>query len=182
MYASENAKECMNPILIMHQTVGFPMVPDDIDPRHPLFDSFDMVFNGHIHQYSKVNARFINVGTPIHRDAGDIGQEKGYLIYDIETGKYERVITEGYPVFRKVEEGGDPIPEEWKDDYIMWVPKAIEVTPEGKEIQENFNHNKVPRTTLLNNYLDMKVTEESELNKGDVFNYGNKLMEYADKV
>ena len=164
-------------ILLIHQTVGIgiSLVPDDIAANDPLFDGFDAVFNGHVHTYSKVNAKFYNVGTPIHRDAGDIGKDKGYLIFDTESGEVERVITTGYPVFRKVPDN-QSVPPEWDEDYILFVPAQIEVTLEEKEIRDRFDHNRLSRAELLKNYLAGKDSNDQH------YKYGNELLAHADKL
>ena len=164
--------------LLMHQTVGFAdLVPDDIDPRDPLFDPFDLVFNGHIHAHSVVNAKFINVGSPLHRDAGDIGKEKGVLLLDAKSGKFVRIVLD-YPVYRKLDEG-EEIPEEWKDDYIVWMPKQIEVTIEEQEIAEKFDHNRVSRDELLSNYIKLKLDPENPKQAKRIISYGKKLLSHV---
>lgn len=163
--------------LLMHQTVGFmDLVPDDIDPEDPLFDSYDAVFNGHIHKGSQVTQKFYNVGSPIHRDAGDIGQDKSYLILDTDTNEVERVYTTGYPVFRQIEEG-EEIPEDWADDYVKIIPKQIEVSVDEEEIREQFDHNRVSREELLNNFVSMKL--DDDLNGDAITAYGQSLLRYV---
>jgi DNA repair exonuclease SbcCD nuclease subunit len=163
--------------LLMHQTVGFTdLVPDDIDPDNIILKEFDYVFNGHIHKHSIVRNNFINVGSPIHRDAGDVGQDKGYLILDTDLNTIERVITEGYPVFRHLEEG-EEMPEEWEDDYVIVVPKPILVSQDEVEVQEKFDHNRVSHADLLKNFAELKIEPEAE-NKEDIISYGLSLLEH----
>lgn len=165
--------------LTMHQTVGFDqdLAPDDIDPKDPLLTPFDMVFNGHIHTHSIVSERFINVGTPLHRDAGDIGKDKGILIFDTATDTFERIILD-FPQYRRVVEG-DPIPEEWENDYIQIEPKQIEVKVEEREIKENFNQHTKSKTDLVSNYVANRVDDKDEKAK-KIRKYGEKLLSYAD--
>ena len=166
-------------ILLMHQVIGFghELVPDDIDPNHGLFEPFDWVFNGHIHKHSVIGPGFINVGSPIHRDAGDVGQKKGVLLYNYETNGVERIILKGYPQYRHLPEG-QPHPPEWDEDYVIIVPEQIEVSLDEKEVQEKFDHHKVPKAELLKNYLEMK-----ELPGGletDIHVYGNELLSHVE--
>ena len=170
-------------ILLMHQTIGFghDLVPDDIDPEDPRFEAFDMVFNGHIHTYSKINPKFYNVGSPIHRDAGDIGKAKGVLLYDSTTGKVNKIILKGYPEYRKVSES-DEIPEIWKDDYVIVVPNPIEVTPEEEEIRENFSPVKKSREELLTSYIDIKFRDTDPEFGKKVFEYMPKLLSHEVEV
>ena len=165
--------------LLMHQTVvlDIALVPDDINPKDKLLEGYDYIFNGHIHDHSEVTDRFINVGTPLHRDMGDVGKDKGYLILDTETNTWERVLT-NYPQFRKLEDG-EEVPEEWKDDYVVWIPKQIAVTVEEEEIREKFDHNRVSREELLQNFLAIKLGDADPIFSEAVRNYHKKLIEHA---
>ena len=167
-------------ILLMHQTVGLDisMVEEDIDPTDELFNQIEFVFNGHIHTYKEVAARWVNVGTGMHRDAQDIGQEKGYLIFDIETMSYERVLTTGYPVFRHLPED-QPCPIEWEGDYIIPVPIPIAVAPEEEEIREKFDHTKVSREELLTNFIEIKAADKDEGMLKQINSYGQSLLRYV---
>lgn len=167
-------------ILLMHQTIGFghDLVPDDIDPDDPRLKKFDMVFNGHIHKHQKIRDGFYNVGSPIHRDAGDVGQDKGFLLYDTDMTEVDRIILDDYPKFRKLPAGED-IPEGWERDYIIEIPADIEVSVEEEQVQKMFDHNKVTREELLENYLSLKKPPEG-LDMKKVTAYGHKLLSYAD--
>lgn len=166
--------------LLMHQSVGsgIDMVPDDIDPKDLLFTPFDMIFNGHIHGHSNVTKNFINVGSPLHRDAGDIGKDKGVLLFDTTTLEVERILL-NYPQYRKLDEGAE-VPEEWKDDYIVWVPKQIEIAVEEEEIREKFDHANVTKEGMIENYIKIKLTgEPGKLNGKRIYEYGKTLLDYA---
>lgn len=160
--------------LLMHQQVGFDQdfAPDDIDPDDPLLEKFAMVFNGHIHTHSQLSPKFVNVGTPLHRDAGDIGKDKGVLLFDTETDTFEQIIL-NYPQYRRLDEG-EEVPEGWEDDYIEWVPKQIEVELEEQEIQENFDHAKCSREEILDNYLQLKDSSPA------IVKYGKELLSHAN--
>lgn len=171
--------------LMMHQTVGLniSMVPDDFDPGHTLFDEYDLIFNGHIHTPSEVRAHFINVGSPIHRDAGDIGQEKSYILLNTKKVVYERIKTEGYPVFRHLPPG-QSLPEDWEGDYIIEAPDQIQVSPEEEEIREKFDHTKTSKRELLHNFVEVKLSQDPELKdlEKDIYAFGEELLQYADQV
>ena len=164
-------------ILLMHQILGFghELVPDDIDPADILFEPFDMVFNGHIHTHSELGPNFYNVGSPVHRDAGDIGQSKGFLLLTVPDNKVERILTEGYPEFRQLP-AGQPLPIEWEGDYIIDVPEEIQVAPEEQEIREQFNHTKKSRAELLNNFTTIKLANKPKKFQKAVATYGAKLL------
>lgn len=178
--ASKEAEDKPNTILLMHQTVGLglDMVEEDIDPLDPLFNAFDVVFNGHIHQYSQVADDWYNVGSPIHRDASDVGQDKGYLIYDTETKIVERVILDKYPKFRQLPADQD-LPEEWEGDYIVQVPPVQELTMDEEEVMEKFDQEGIARETLLNNYLELQLADASDKFKKQVHSYGKSMLRYV---
>lgn len=75
--------------LMMHQTVwpDNEIVPDDLDYNDERLKSFDLILNGHIHHPLQVSEKFINVGTPLHRDAGDVGTDKGFWFLDLLTAE-----------------------------------------------------------------------------------------------
>ena len=68
-----------------------------------LEDTFDYVFNGHIHKYYKFNDNVYNVGSPLHQDWGDKKDKKGFLVLDSSTNTVDRIHTK-YPEFREIDE------------------------------------------------------------------------------
>lgn len=63
---------------------------------------FDYVFCGHIHQHARFDERpFYSVGSPLPRDLADLGDPKGYLLLDTETGHVTRHLT-NYPYIERV--------------------------------------------------------------------------------
>lgn len=100
-------------ILLTHQTpkgTDNDMIPADTNPADPEYKAFDFVFNGHIHKHQQITTNYWNVGSPLHRDAGDIGQEKGFLVLDLDTKKVSRVILTGYPEFKRISATDTPDP------------------------------------------------------------------------
>lgn len=115
-------------ILLCHQTpsgLNNPNIPFDTDVHNELYEDFDLVLNGHIHAFQEITPKFINVGSPLHRDLGDLGVNKGFLVIDTDAigeGKfYKFVSTKGkYPEFElvKLKEGEDLK----KDDFNYLIP------------------------------------------------------------
>lgn len=71
-------------ILLIHQTPDGTELPVHADFRiGDLFAKYDHVFCGHIHKRQELTDSFTIVGTPLHRDFGDAGQEKGYYTYNL---------------------------------------------------------------------------------------------------
>lgn len=148
-------------ILMMHQQVGMGhgLVKDDIDPSDPLFSKFDMVLNGHIHEFKAVHDSFINVGSPIHRDAGDAGVGKGFIVMDLEDLSWGFVdITTMFPQFIH-KNVGEELTEDEKQQYVIWVPPAYAETAEEAKVVEDFNTTVKP-AELLRNFINTVATED----------------------
>lgn len=119
-------------ILLCHQTpsgLNNPNIPFDTDVHNELYEGFDLVLNGHIHAFQEITPKFINVGSPLHRDLGDLGVDKGFLVIDTEAlGEakfYKFISTKGkYPEFEliKLKEG-----EELKRDDFNYLILIREV-------------------------------------------------------
>lgn len=164
-----------NNFLLMHQTVasGLP-IEDDIEATDPLFDKFTMVFNGHIHVNQQITDKFINVGSPLHRDAGDIGKAKGFWIVDLDdpinTISFKDVTTK-YPQF--IHKTVGEIPTDWEaQQYIIWIPAELPEETSDKERSEKFQ-TKLSPASLLENYCK-EVLSEKDLK--DKLAYGLKLL------
>ena len=111
-----------NTILLIHQTPDecHPMIEGDFSATDKCWEKFHHVFCGHIHKHQRLTDNFTVVGSPLHRDSGDIGQEKGFLIYTPETNEIERVILD-FPQFKRS--------SHVEDDYHYWlVEKELETT------------------------------------------------------
>lgn len=100
-------KDTIN-ILLSHnefigsQTPAGYIFEDGLDSK-PLSESFDFVFNGHIHKYQQFQNNVFNIGSPLHQDWGDKWQDKGFLILNTETKNVEFIKTK-YPEFREINE------------------------------------------------------------------------------
>jgi len=115
--------------LMMHQMVWpeNPMVPDDVNFEDNRFKFFTRIFNGHVHHMSIVSDTFINVGSPIHRDAGDVGKRKGFWIVELDD---PNVIPKFWDITEKAPEiirkpYGEAVTGWEKDQHIIWFhPEA----------------------------------------------------------
>lgn len=125
-------------VLVMHQTpngIGNAMIQTDTDPNDPLYNNFDLVLCGHIHQRQMLTDKFLIVGTPLHRSAEDVGQEKGYFILDLDNKKTPEqnlhfVSTHGrYPEFIVVDEGYTEVKDknapEGVSNYMIVRPREV---------------------------------------------------------
>lgn len=157
--------------LLMHQVVasGLP-IEDHIQPDDPLFNDFEMVFNGHIHDGGEITDKFINVGSPMHRDLGDLGKKKGYWVVDLDDPNSIgfKDITDKFPQFIR-KEGGTELTEWERQQYVVWSPRTLPATLKEKEMLTNFRTDLSPETIIRNYAITAKLDEEA-------LNYGLKLV------
>lgn len=151
--------------LLMHQVVasGLP-IEDHIEPDDPLFANFDTVFNGHIHDGGEITDKFINVGSPMHRDLGDLGKRKGFWVLDLDdpSSVSFKDITDKFPQFIRKTEG--QLLTEWEaQQYVVWTPPIS--TKYQKERVSNFLTNLTPET-LMRNYAEQAKLNEETLSCG----------------
>lgn len=75
-------------ILLIHQTPNTTPfsenASDTIDIEHPLFDKFDLVICGHIHEHKQLNDKFWQIGGLVPFNRNEVGQ-KYFLEIDTET-------------------------------------------------------------------------------------------------
>ena len=157
--------------LLMHQVVasGLP-IEDHIEPTDCLFNNFDMVFNGHIHDGGEITDRLINVGSPMHRDLGDLGKRKGFWVLDLDDTNTVsfKDITDKFPQFIRKTEGSDL--NEWESQqYVVWTPVVNTKTLKEREMLSNFRTDLAPETIIRNYALAAKLNEETT-------NYALKLV------
>jgi DNA repair exonuclease SbcCD nuclease subunit len=164
-----------NLILMMHQIVGSGLpIEDDIQPDDPLFDPFTLILNGHIHNGEQLTDKFINVGSPQARDAGDIGKNKGFWIVDLDDPVNTisfKDITDKYPQFIHVEQGKELT--DWESEqYVIFQPKPTTDTVKEKELSDKFSTSLAP-VTILENYCQEVLPSEEVKEK---LEYGLKLL------
>ncbi len=154
-----NLKEDTNNILLMHQVPsGLSNNHIEVDVDINKFVNFDTVFNGHIHKHEKLSDNFVNVGSPIHRDADDEGQIKGFLLVDLLKPKeWRKIPILGFPEFVKVESGYNK--NDIKEgDYIIELPPVVE--DEDLEIKSEDFKPSLDASVILANYCD--TTENND--------------------
>jgi DNA repair exonuclease SbcCD nuclease subunit len=155
---AKSVKGSFNKILMIHQTPnGLPntFIPSDTDVNDPLYDEFQDVFCGHIHDRQEITDKFTLVGTPNQNTVDDAGKEKGFYVYDSVTRVKEFVSLKGlYPEFIIVQlRMGETLPVD-ADNYV--IPRLVyEPTKvgEGEADPEQFRTDLAPEN-LLRNYWD----------------------------
>lgn len=86
---------------------------------------FDYVFLGHFHLRQKMADNILYTGNPLHQDAGDTGDQKGFFIMDCRSAKLTFVPT-SYPEFREIilYTKADLIKCDALDDYNYYTIKV----------------------------------------------------------
>jgi DNA repair exonuclease SbcCD nuclease subunit len=151
--------------LLMHQSVasGLP-IDDDIEPTDPLFDRFHMIFNGHIHDNQLVTDKFVNVGSPMHRDGGDVGKTKGFWVVDLDD-PLDTIsfvdITNRYPTFIH-KFVGEELTEDEAKQYVIRVQNPTLENIKNKEVTEKFNTSLAPAKIMENYCSEVLPKDDSE--------------------
>ena len=156
MVSSIDPSEALNNYLLIHQTPlhSNSMIPHDCSPNDSR--DFDFTFCGHIHKYERLSEKFCIVGSPLHRDLGDEGQDKGFLIFDTIKNDYERVILDFPKIVRTNDE---------TTDYAIPI---VHTMPETADNHTSLDLNSSPES-LLKEYLAI-------VEKDDYFTTGKTLL------
>jgi DNA repair exonuclease SbcCD nuclease subunit len=97
---------------------------------HPNF--FTQVFLGHFHQHQKLMDNVRYVSAPLHHDANDSGDTRGFYHYDLKENKLKFVKTK-YPSFIKLDVNEESDWGQEIDDYnyyIITVAESLRVPPQ----------------------------------------------------
>jgi len=142
----ENHKQ----ILLIHQTpsgLGNPNIPVDTEVLDPMYQPFDRVYCGHIHfEHRDLAENFTLVGTAMHRDLSDAGQEKGFLVMNLNKPEkgYNFISTAGlFPEFKRIQvRAGKTLIHKPGDDYAVAdiISESVEVS-EADVTEEQFGTN-----------------------------------------
>lgn len=123
----------------VNEKMGFPT---------ELFEGWNIVFTGHFHRpQNKKN--IVYMGSPYQMNFGEIGQDKGFVVFDSDNGDWERIYYNEAPKYVKIKARDfDKVNvkncfveieiEEKLDNYVqlkhlLYEKGAIEVTPCFKE-------------------------------------------------
>lgn len=155
-------------LLMVHCTaMGYDNFPGTIDPNHECFKRFPMVISGDIHNSKWLADNFLMLGATIHRDASDVGDEKGVWLFDTDNIREPEFfsLNSKMPTFIRKEEGDKVLPEEEKD-YIIWDP-VMKVDQDTKVKKEKFNTS-VSELELVKNFYETveEDGDEQKLNVG----------------
>lgn len=159
-------------ILLIHQMIAMTngVVEDDIEPDDKSFDPFTYVFNGHVHEGKQITANLFNIGSPKHRDAGDVGKDRGFWVfYTDEEGGFEFISTnDKFPQYR-YKTIGTPLINGEENDYIIWQQPETDVSKDDSMIMESFAEAGTPEQAVE------IFGKENNLDKQTI-SYGIKLL------
>lgn len=145
-------------ILLIHQTpkgIGHALIPHDTDPADELYSNFNMVFCGHIHARQELNPKFLVVGSPIHRDRADEGEDKGFYVFDIFNPADRKFVSlnKKFPVFHIAESELEASCYDQKD-FVVLIPKIDHISQAEAAKTESFNTALKPEQLIENFWLE----------------------------
>ena len=153
--------------LFIHQTphgLGNEMIPTDTNPKDERYKRFEHVFCGHIHARQDLTDHFTVIGSPIHRDMGDVGENKGFIVMNLakpENG-YKFFELKDYPKFQQRFDDEEEFENE-EDNFVIVKPKVLHVitNSDAPEV-EKFNTS-LENAELLRNYWEAVDGKNEEL-------------------
>lgn len=115
---------------------------DDID-----CGKFDVGFLGHFHMRQKVSDNFYYVGAPMQHDWGDVGQARGFMVYDTDT-KLVTFVKLNAPRFEQltmddVADGGRLRARALKDCFVRVVSEQPMSQDQREWLQQEIGARKV---------------------------------------
>lgn len=69
--------------------------------KEELFEDYSLVFTGHFHRHQS-RSNIVYVGSPIQLYRGEIGQEKGFVVFDTDTENWEFIEYDDAPKYIEI--------------------------------------------------------------------------------
>lgn len=157
--------------LLIHQTPeGLPNknIKAETSPSDPRYFAFDMILDGHIHTSQRLTDKFLIGGNPLHRDLGDIGNEKGIWLLDLSdpANTTEFISRKGrYPEFIRKKQS-EITDEDRQTSFVVPVMDAQEVILEGSADASEFASHLAPADLMTNYFHAMQQDDEKLLKVG----------------
>lgn len=161
------------------------------------FADFNIVFSGHFHRpQNKKNVVFM--GSPYQMNFGEIGQEKGFVVFDTDSGDWKREYYTGAPTYLRIKakdfENIDVSNsfvqveiEQKLDNYVqlkhlLYENGALEVSPSFKEVNDDIEVTDDESVINLNSGVQ-DMMKEYIMNNISVEGIKNeKLLDIFEKV
>ena len=161
-----------------------------------LFKGYDKVFTGHFHRPQEKD-NIVFMGSPYQMNYGEMGQKKGFITLDVETGEWERHWYDQAPVYKKIKsedfqninvansfvqvEIRDKLDNYVQLKHLLYEKGALEVTPKFIEDDTEINVNEDSKIDLNSSIVDMvKEYINNSIQVEDIDN--KKLITIFDKV
>lgn len=157
--------------LLIHQTpegIYNKHIKADTNPADSRYAVFNLVLCGHIHQHQKITNKFIIGGNPLHRDLGDIGQDKGIWLLDLAdpAASIEFISRKGrYPEFVRAKP--ESVTEELQaSSFVVVTQEHRDIVVEGSADIRQFSAAHSPADLLKNYWEATEGTDERLLKVG----------------
>lgn len=82
-------------------------------------DRFQAGFLGHYHLHQKIASNSWYIGSPLQHNWGDVGQKRGFCVYDTDTKKLEHISLK-YPKFVEIQDGNTVASNLTKNNFIKY--------------------------------------------------------------
>ncbi len=157
--------------LLIHQTpegIYNKHIKADTNPEDPRYVVFDMVLCGHIHKKQRITKKFLLGGNPLHRDLGDIGDEKGIWLLDLRkpSQTVEFISRQGrYPEFKRMKLE-DITEADKKESFVVPSMDLKTLVVEGSADAKEFASNLTPAALLTNFWEHMDGKDQRLLKIG----------------
>lgn len=179
-WVKENNKSCVDPqfnILCYHGAVFGAKISNrefldttssiTVDDLHP--DVFDQIFLGHFHKHQKLAENVRYIGSLLHHDLHDAGDNKGFYHFNAKENILKFVKTK-YPAFCVVDINNE---EDWAtanfDDYNYWyinVQAGVKV-PQKFYDKHNFKIHTLTKKERQSR-LDVEYSTTAKLDKNQL--------------
>ena len=157
----------VNDYLFIHQTpvgIGNKMIVTDTDPTDDRYSTFAHTYCGHIHKRMQLAENFTIIGSPIHRDFGDVGEVKGFLVVNLDKPEKRAVFIPliDYPMFQSRYE--DEAPLDGESDNFVRVKPGIPITSSVEEADDISKFSTaLENEQIIQNYWEVVDGKDEEL-------------------
>lgn len=164
-------REGVKAYLMMHQTPSgmegvYAMIPADVSPSNPAFEPFDLVLDGHIHGRMQLTSKFLVGGSPIHKDLGDEGEDKGFHVIDTaEVAFVFFSLNKKFPVYMRRTEGAELELHE-RGQYVVFTPAFAPVPEADVKAVEEFKADNTATDLITNFWTEVDGKDEELLKVG----------------
>lgn len=144
------------------------------------------VYAGHIH--TKQDFKNVHyVGCPYQLDRGDMGNNKGITVLDVESGKTEFIENTYSPRFIRVsiydvlDKNVEEIKKEWKNNYVDFVVKGVDMMSCNFEPLRDVMKDCYKEFNLIADNSE-SVVKQNDINLSETKSSKDMLYEYVNQI